>query len=92
VKNIYCTFALTSCRKLDPTKYSKKSYRARGLKMQSTRALILPNEVRVFLELRKPNPDTDKIVKLGMRNFYFAGSQTIFQIAIIFVMAYMGTI
>ncbi len=55
-------------------------------------ALILPNEVRVFLELRKPNPDTEKIVKLGMRNFYFAGSQTIFQIAIIFVMAYMGTI
>jgi hypothetical protein len=54
--------------------------------------LILPNEVRVFLELRKPNPDTEKIVKLGMRNFYFAGSQTIFQIAIIFVMAYMGTI
>ncbi|HVP15852.1 MAG TPA: hypothetical protein VMT42_00595 [candidate division Zixibacteria bacterium] len=55
-------------------------------------ALILPNEVRVFLELRKPNPDTEKIVRLGMRNFYFAGSQTIFQIAIIFVMAYMGTI
>jgi hypothetical protein len=54
--------------------------------------LILPNEVRVFLELRKPNPDTEKIVRLGMRNFYFAGSQTIFQIAIIFVMAYMGTI
>jgi len=53
--------------------------------------LILPNEVRVFLELRKPNPDTEKIVKLGMRNF-FAGSQTIFQIAIIFVMAYMGTL
>jgi hypothetical protein len=54
--------------------------------------LILPNEVRIFLELRKPNPDTEKVAKLGMRNFYFAGSQTIFQLAIIFVMAYMGTI
>jgi hypothetical protein len=53
-------------------------------------ALILPNEVRVFLELRKENPDTEKIVKLGMRNIYFAGSQTIFQIAIIFVMAYLA--
>ncbi|MGD0495843.1 MAG: hypothetical protein ABSB28_07350 [Candidatus Bathyarchaeia archaeon] len=52
----------------------------------------MPNEVRIFLELRKPSPDKEKIVKLGMRNFYFAGSQTIFQIAIIFVMAYMGTI
>jgi hypothetical protein len=54
-------------------------------------ALILPNEVRVFLELRKERPDTDKVVKLGMRNIYFAGSQTIFQIAIIFVMAYLAT-
>lgn len=53
-------------------------------------ALILPNEVRVFLELRKENPDTGKVVKLGMRNIYFAGSQTIFQIAIIFVMAYLA--
>jgi hypothetical protein len=57
---------------------------------KTSRARILPNEVRVFLELRKENPDTEKIVKLGMRNIYFAGSQTIFQIAIIFVMAYLA--
>ena len=54
--------------------------------------LILPNEVRVFLELRKESPNIDKVVKLGMRNIYFAGSQTIFQIAIIFVMAYIAVI
>jgi len=52
--------------------------------------LILPNEVRILLELRKTNPDTEKIVKLGMRNIYFSGSQAIFQIAIIFVMAYLA--
>lgn len=52
--------------------------------------LILPNEVRILLELRKANPNTEKIVKLGMRNIYFAGSQTIFQIAIICVMAYLA--
>lgn len=52
--------------------------------------LILPNEVRVLLELMKANPDTEKVVKLGMRNIYFAGSQAIFQIAIIFVMAYLA--
>jgi hypothetical protein len=52
--------------------------------------LILPNEVRVLLELRKASPNTEKIVKLGMRNIYFAGSQAIFQIAIIFVMAYLA--
>jgi hypothetical protein len=52
--------------------------------------LILPNEVRVLLELRKANPNTEKVVKLGMRNIYFAGSQTIFQIIMIFVMAYLA--
>lgn len=54
--------------------------------------LLLPNEVRVLLELRKTNPDTEKIVKLGMRNIYYAGSQTVFQIAMIFVMAYLATV
>jgi hypothetical protein len=53
--------------------------------------LILPNEIRIFLELRKPSPNTEKVVKLGMRNIYFAGSQTIFQMAIIFVMAFLAT-
>jgi hypothetical protein len=50
-------------------------------------AFILPTEVRIFLELRKPNPSTDKIVKLGMRNTYLQGSQAFFQIILIFVMA-----
>jgi hypothetical protein len=53
---------------------------------------IMPNEVKIFLELRKDKPNLDKIVKLGMRNIYLSGSQTIFQIAIIFVMAYFATI
>jgi hypothetical protein len=48
---------------------------------------IMPNEIRIFLELRKSNPNIEKIVKLGMRNVYVSGSQSIFQIAIIFVMA-----
>lgn len=54
--------------------------------------LILPNEVRVLLELRKANPNTEKVVKLGMRNIYFSGSQAIFQIAVIFVMAYLAVV
>jgi hypothetical protein len=49
--------------------------------------ILLPTEVRIFLELVKPNPNRDKIVKLGMRNVTVSGSQAIFQIAIIFVMA-----
>jgi len=53
--------------------------------------LILPTEVRIFLELRKQDPDMNKIVKLGMRNVYLSGSQSVFQIALIFVMAYLAT-
>jgi len=49
--------------------------------------ILLPTEVRIFLELIKPNPNRDKVVKLGMRNITVSGSQAIFQIAIIFVMA-----
>ena len=50
-------------------------------------ALILPTEVRIFLELRKPNPSTEKIVRLGMRNIYLSGSQAVFQVVLIFIMA-----
>jgi len=49
--------------------------------------IILPNEVLIFMELRKGGGNRDKIVKLGMRNVYVSGSQVVFQIAIIFIMA-----
>lgn len=49
--------------------------------------ILLPNELRVFSELRKASPDTDKIVKLSMRNLNVSGSQAIFQIIIIYIMA-----
>lgn len=49
--------------------------------------IFLPNELRIFLELRKESPDSEKISKLGMINFRLSGSQAFFQIALIFVMA-----
>lgn len=49
--------------------------------------IIMPTEIRVFLELRKKEPNKDKIVKWGMRNVRLAGSQGVFQVALIFVMA-----
>lgn len=49
--------------------------------------IFLPNELRIFLELRKENPDSAKISRLGMINFRLSGSQAFFQIALIFVMA-----
>ncbi|MFP3205452.1 MAG: hypothetical protein RXS23_08660 [Metallosphaera yellowstonensis] len=43
----------------------------------------MPNEVRIYLEVRKSKPDTDKILRLGTRNVYISGSQAIFQFVII---------
>lgn len=49
--------------------------------------MLLPNEVRVLMELRKKEPDAGKIVRLSMKNFSLSGSQALFQIVIIFIMA-----
>ncbi len=49
--------------------------------------IIMPTEIRIFLELRKKEPNREKIVKWGMRNVKLAGSQGVFQVALIFVMA-----
>jgi len=47
----------------------------------------MPTEIIIFRELMKKNPNKERIVRLGMRNIKISGSQAIFQIAIIFVMA-----
>ena len=49
--------------------------------------IIMPTEIQIFLELMKSNPDKERIVKLGMRNIKISGSQAVFQIVIIFLMA-----
>lgn len=49
--------------------------------------ILMPTEIRIFLELKKKEPDRDKIVRWGMRNVKLAGSQGVFQVALIFVMA-----
>lgn len=49
--------------------------------------IFLPNEVRIFLEIRKDEPDGAKISRLGMINFRLSTSQAFFQVALIFVMA-----
>ena len=49
--------------------------------------ILLPNEVRVFREIRSEEPDTDRIVRLSVRNLNVSGSQAVFQIIIIYIMA-----
>ncbi len=48
--------------------------------------ILMPNSMRIFIELAKPNPDRDRIAKLNWINIRLAGVQGAFQIAIIFVM------
>jgi hypothetical protein len=52
--------------------------------------VFLPNGVRIFLELAKAEPDTAKIARLNLRNIRLAGSQAIFQILLILVMAHLA--
>lgn len=49
--------------------------------------ILLPNEVRVFRQIRSEKPDNDKIVRLSIQNLNVSGSQAIFQIIIIYLMA-----
>lgn len=52
--------------------------------------VFMPNGVRIFIELAKSNPDTSKIARLNMRNIRLAGSQAVFQVLIILIMAHLA--
>jgi uncharacterized membrane protein len=49
--------------------------------------VMLPNNVRIYLELRRSQADLGKIVRLNRINMFLAGSQGILQVAVILVMA-----
>lgn len=52
---------------------------------------LLPTELRVYFELRKPEPDGHKIGRLMKRFYYVVASQGVMQILIIIVMARIVT-
>ncbi|PSN82699.1 hypothetical protein B9P99_04885 [Candidatus Marsarchaeota G1 archaeon OSP_B] len=52
--------------------------------------VFMPNGMRIFMELAKPNPDRQKIAKLNGINIKLSGVQGVMQIAIIFVMAHIA--
>ncbi len=53
-------------------------------------AIFMPNSARIFIELAKHRPDTEKIARLNMRNVRLAGLQAVFQLAIILIMAHLA--
>ncbi len=52
--------------------------------------IFMPNGLRIFIELAKVKPDTAKIAKLNLRNIRLSGSQAIFQLLIILIMAHLA--
>lgn len=51
-------------------------------------AVMLPNSLRIWLELQRPEPNRDRIVRLNRVNIICAGTQGVMQVAIIVVMAH----
>ena len=52
---------------------------------------LLPNSLRIWTELRRPEPNRERIVRINRINIWLAGTQGVLQIAIILVMAkYVG--
>jgi hypothetical protein len=48
---------------------------------------LLPNSLRIWFELRRPQPDRDRVVRLNRINIRLAGTQGVLQVIIILVMA-----
>ncbi|WP_168215922.1 hypothetical protein [Halorussus ruber] len=51
--------------------------------------VLLPGEIRMYLEMTSADPDEELLGAIGMRNAKLAGVQGLLQLAIIFVMVYV---
>lgn len=49
--------------------------------------MLLPSQIRVYRELRKPNPDPAHIAAISRNYFYLVASQGVLQVAIMVIMA-----
>jgi len=49
--------------------------------------VLLPNSIRIYLEILSEDPDTERIGRLGLRNARLGGVQGLLQLAIIYCMA-----
>ena len=51
--------------------------------------VLMPGEVRMYLEMQSANPDADLISEIGMRNAKLSAVQGLFQLLIIVAMVYL---
>jgi hypothetical protein len=50
---------------------------------------LLPGELRMYAQMRSPNPDASVISSIGQQNAKLGGVQGVFQLAVILVMVYL---
>ncbi len=53
--------------------------------------ILLPNNLRIYRELQRPQPDIERISRINRTNLTLSGIQGVFQLLIILVMAYLAT-
>ena len=51
--------------------------------------ILLPNNLRIYRELQRDQPDIERVSKINRTNLTLSGVQGVFQLLIIFVMAYI---
>jgi hypothetical protein len=54
-------------------------------------AILLPTNIRVYLEMQKPTPDGEKIARLMRRYVHVVASQGVMQVLIMVVMTRFAT-
>jgi hypothetical protein len=52
--------------------------------------ILLPNNLRIYRELQRPQPDTERISRINRTNLMLSGIQGVFQVIIIMVMAHLA--
>lgn len=53
--------------------------------------ILLPNNLRIYRELQRPQPDVERISRINRTNLMLSGIQGAFQVLIILVMAHLAT-
>jgi uncharacterized membrane protein len=52
--------------------------------------VLLPNNLRIYRELQRPQPDIARVVRINRTNLVLSGIQGVFQVLIILVMAHLA--
>ncbi len=52
--------------------------------------ILLPNNLRIWLEVHRPSPDVERIMRLNRVNLALSGMQGVFQVIVILIMTHLA--